>query len=327
MDQSSTWEWDQYWQSARLAACDGAEGFNYRESIRTAWQEFLARQGDDRMLVDIATGNGAVALLARDIAFENGWSWRIAGVDSASIDPPSYLGSAGIDTSGIEFLGNTPAEQLPFPDGSVDIITSQYGLEYTDMSRVAKEIARVQKPGGVFQFIMHAAEGGIVRSANADIVEMDFLLNESALFSMAGEFFRAVRAVESSGMSPTRLQHERCMEAKANFEQALKHVAARAAAIRNPQVFDYVTKTILEMHKNRAKYELDGMLGKIGAVQDAVKAHRARLRANVECALNADQLSALCASLEKAGLTVEHREPLMDESNESMIGWIVSGRR
>lgn len=104
----------------------------------------------------------------------------------------------------------------------MDIITSQYGLEYTDKSRAAKEIARVQRPGGVFQFITHAAEGGIVQTADVDIAEMDFLLNESALFRVAGELFRAVRAVESSGMSPTRSQHERCMKAKANFEQALK---------------------------------------------------------------------------------------------------------
>lgn len=327
VDQSSTWEWDQYWQSARLAACDGAEGFNYRESIQSAWRSFLARQGDGRTLVDIATGNGAIPLLARDIASENDWGWQIAGVDSASIDPPSYLGSAGIDTSGVEFLGNTPAEQLPFPDGSVDIITSQYGLEYTDMPPVVKEIARVQKSGGVFQFITHAAEGGIVHSANTDVMEMDFLLNEATLFRAADEFFRAVRAVESSESPPTRSRHERCMETKEQFEEAFKQVAARAATMQNPQVFDYVTKTILDMHKHRAKYELDSMLGKIGAVHDAVRAHRARLRANVDCALSSEQLSALSASLERVGLIVEHRGPLMDESNESMIGWILSGRR
>lgn len=327
MNRNSTWEWDQYWQSARVAACDGAEGSNYRESIQSAWRRFLTTQGDGRTLVDIATGNGAVPLLARDIASENNWRWRIVGVDSASIDPPAFLKEAGIDTSGIEFLGNTRAEYLPFPDGSVDIVTSQYGLEYTDMSRVVAEVARIQKPGGVFQFVLHAAEGGIVRSAGAEVNDCDFLLNDTKLFRAADEFFRAVGEVESSGRPPNQAQHERCLQAKAEFEKALKVAGARAANVRKPEVFHYVINTIMEMHKHRARFELDSMLGKIGAVRDAVRAHRARLRANVECALSSEQLSDLASSLETLGMTVEHSDALMDESGESMIGWVMSGRR
>lgn len=326
MNRNSTWEWDQYWQSARVAACDGAEGSNYRESIQSAWRRFLASQGDDRTLVDIATGNGAVPLLARDVATENNWRWRIVGVDSASIDPPAFLKDAGIDTSGIEFLGNTRAEHLPFPDDSVDIVTSQYGLEYTDMARVVAEVARVQKPGGVFQFVLHAAEGGIVRSAGAEINDCDFLLNDTKLFGVADGLFRAVREVESSERPPTQAQHERCLQAKTEFEEALKLAASRAANTRKPEVFHYAINTIMEMHKNRAHYELDSMLGKIGAVRDAVRAHRARLRANVDCALSSEQLNDLGTSLETAGMTIEHSEALMDESRESMIGWVMSGR-
>lgn len=327
MNRSSTWEWDQYWQSARLAACDGAGGSTYRESVQSAWRRFLALQGDGKTLVDIATGNGAVPLLARDIASEKGWNWRITGVDSASIDPPSYLGDTGIDTSGVEFLGNTRAERLPFPDESVDIVTSQYGLEYTDMPRVIKELARVQRSGCVFQFILHAAEGSIVHSADADLTGLDYLLDESRFFAAADAFFRAVGAAESGGAPPTRSQHERCMEAKADFEDALKRTAGRAVGMHNPQSFNYVINTIMEMHKHRARYELDSMLGKIGAVRDAVRAHRARLRANVDCALSSEQLKDLASSLETVGMTVEHSEALMDESGESMIGWVMSGRR
>lgn len=327
MDRSSTWEWDQYWQSARLAACDGAEGFNYRESIQSAWRRFLSPQGDNRMLVDIATGNGAVPLLARDIAAENDWRWRIVGVDNASIDPPTFLKDAGIDTSGIEFLGNTRAEDLPIADDSVDIVTSQYGLEYTDMSLVVREIARVQKPGSVFQFVMHATESGIVRSAGAEINNCDFLLNEAKLFAAADEFFRAVGEVERGGKSPTQSQHERCMKAKAEFEKGLRQAGDWAANIRKPEVFHYVINTIMDMHKHRANYDLDSMLGKIGAVRDAVQAHRERLRANVDSALSEGQLEALSERLQSADMTVDHSKPLMDETNESMIGWLMSGHR
>lgn len=327
MNRSSTWEWDQYWRSARLAACDGAEGFNYRESIQFAWRRFLAPQGDSRELVDIATGNGAVPLLARDIASEHDWRWRIVGVDSASIDPPVFLKDAGINTSGLEFLGNTRAEHLPFADDSFDIVTSQYGLEYTDIPLAVAEIARIQKPGGVFQFVLHAAEGGIVQSAGAEIGDCDFLLNETKLFGAANELFRAVREVETRGKPPTQSQHERCMKSKAEFEEALKQAGARAANIRKPDVFRYVINTIMETHKHRANYDLDSMLGKIGAVQDSVQAHRERLRANVDSALNEEQLGILSVRLQSAGMTVDHSEPLMDETNESMIGWLMSGHR
>lgn len=325
MSRTDTWEWDQYWQSARLAACDGAGGRNYDPAIQRVWGEWFARLGDGRIMVDIATGNGAVALLARDTAVARGWNWTIYGVDSANIDPDRHLGEAGIDVAGIEFLGGTPAEKLPFGDGSVDVITSQYGLEYADVDAAIREIARVLGANGAFQFVIHARDGRPVRAAGRNVGDADFLLRESRLFDAAAAFFKAVRAVESKPSPPAESEDRRAMEAKAGFESELERVRRRALSSRDAETFEYVVRGVLRLHADRGRFPLEGMLGKLEAMRGAVRAHRERLAANVRSSLDAAQLAEFTAKIENAGLRVAQADVLKSEDGADRIGWLVSG--
>lgn len=325
MNRTDTWEWDQYWQSPRLAACDGAGGRNYDPAIQRVWREWFARLGDGRTMVDIATGNGAVALLARDTAAARGWSWTIYGVDSANIDPARHLGEAGIDVGGIEFMGGTPAESLPFEDGSVDVVTSQYGVEYADVGAAVGEIARVLDATGVFQFVIHARDGRPVRAAGRNVDDADFLLHESRLFNAAAAFYKAVRAVESKPSPATESEDRRAMEAKAGFESELERVRRRARSSRDAETFEYVVRGVLRLHADRGRYPLEGMLGKLEAMRGAVRAHRERLAANVRSSLDAAQLAEFTAKIENAGLRVAHAGELKSEDGADRIGWLVSG--
>jgi SAM-dependent methyltransferase len=59
---------------------------------------------------------------------------------------------AQVDTSpGNVFLHNTPAERLPFPDDSFDLVTAYSFLHHLeDYPRVLREAWRVLLPGGLF---------------------------------------------------------------------------------------------------------------------------------------------------------------------------------
>lgn len=53
-------------------------------------------------------------------------------------------------------------EDLPFPDNRFSAVTSQFGFEYGDVTRIAAEIARVLQPGGVLGLVTHRLNGPIV---------------------------------------------------------------------------------------------------------------------------------------------------------------------
>jgi len=96
--------------------------------------------------LDAATGTGAVAQLAAHAGAE------VVGVDLA----PGLIGTARrlAAEQGLEITFKVgDAEALPVPDASFDVVSSSMGIIFApDHEAVARELARVSKPGGRIGF-------------------------------------------------------------------------------------------------------------------------------------------------------------------------------
>jgi SAM-dependent methyltransferase len=87
------------------------------------------------------------------------WSIALAGLGARPIGldvSASQLAHAaqGIAASGVSFpLVQASAEELPFADGSFDVVFCDHGAtNFTDPGRTVPEVARVLRPGGLFAF-------------------------------------------------------------------------------------------------------------------------------------------------------------------------------
>jgi SAM-dependent methyltransferase len=93
--------------------------------------------------LDVATGNGNVALLAAARGA------RVVGLDLTDAFFPQAMMRADAERTHI-VLVRGDAEELPFPDGSFDLVTSTYGIQFAPRhARAATEIARVCAPAGM----------------------------------------------------------------------------------------------------------------------------------------------------------------------------------
>lgn len=101
----------------------------------------LARQPGERWL-DVATGTGGVAVRAAAAGA------RVTGLDiSESLleQARAKANAAGVDIEWV--LGD--AQALPFGDGEFDVVSSCFGAIFApDVAAVARELARVVRPGG-----------------------------------------------------------------------------------------------------------------------------------------------------------------------------------
>jgi demethylmenaquinone methyltransferase/2-methoxy-6-polyprenyl-1,4-benzoquinol methylase len=126
------------------------------------WRRFLVSRlevGADALVLDVATGTGAVAL---ELVRQHGCS--VVGIDRS----PEMLAvarrrvaSRGLGTR-IE-LHEGRAEALPFPDASFDGLTVTYLLRYVDdPSATMRELARVVRPGGTVAILEFGVPQGQV---------------------------------------------------------------------------------------------------------------------------------------------------------------------
>ena len=95
--------WEAYYRGGAISTCPIGLDANYTLDIRDAWVEFFAYFPSGARILDVGTGNGAVALIARDAATAAGTQLEIHGSDLALIDPPRQVRGGETMFGGITF--------------------------------------------------------------------------------------------------------------------------------------------------------------------------------------------------------------------------------
>jgi SAM-dependent methyltransferase len=309
--------WNRYWHYDRIASCfDGAGAANYDEGVAAGWRAFFAGLPDGARILDLCTGNGAAALIAAEVGRSQAKGFTIHAVDQADIDPPAYVTRHAEDLAAIAFHGGVAVEALPFPDAGFDAAISQYGIEYSDLDRSLPEAVRMLGPGGRVRFVVHAADGAVAAGARAVIAEADLLLDGIGLPGAATRCFEALWAVEREGQ-PGREQAD---EAFAAFQDALERTARQIPAAHDPTMFKNSGAVLLDTFQRRGRFDLDQLRAKPAAIEAEIRAHRGRLAALVEAALDAEGAAALAALLGPGA------ESFPLHNGAALIGHVVEAR-
>jgi SAM-dependent methyltransferase len=138
----------------------GAAPFeNVEESIAVMHDDLVTRlapQPGDRWL-DVGCGTGAVSMRAARAGAD------VTGVDLSEVMIETARRRAQEEGLAIEYqVGD--AENLPVPDASFDVVSSSVGLIFApDHSAVARELARVARPGGRLGLSAWMPESRVVR--------------------------------------------------------------------------------------------------------------------------------------------------------------------
>ena len=178
--------WSDYWATGALTSLPQDFAFNYDGEVERFWRQQFSALPDSGRLLDVCTGNGAIALLAAVWSRESEHELAISAVDAAALSP-ELIARRSPETAElverIRFVGQTPIEALPFADESFDLVTSQYGLEYCKLERAAPELARVLTPGGRLAAVCHGAGSDLLATMAEEQADYDEL-ERSRLFDV-----------------------------------------------------------------------------------------------------------------------------------------------
>jgi ubiquinone/menaquinone biosynthesis C-methylase UbiE len=317
---SETSIWNDYWQFDRLSSFDDEGRVNYREDIAAGWRAFFGSLPQGASILDLCTGNGAVAVIAAEAGRRGGKNFRIVAVDSADINPCLYVKNHRDDLAKVEFRPATAAESLPWPNASFEAVVSQFGIEYSDLSQSIPELARVVAPAGKVRLFLHAAEGAVVQRSKAAIEEIDFLLHEADLAGKAQRCLRAVAAVERN-MDRSAVAQSAASESRGAFREALQATSQRIATATDPGVLRNSGKMLDTLYQSRGQYDLAQIIGIAEGIRTEWRHHRARLAAQIEAAVSRDQRAELARTLRRSGATrVKESEQMV---SGALIGYCI----
>ena len=83
--------WDSFWRYDRLSSFHAAPGApNYGPPVADGWRAFFRSLPDGAQVLDLATGNGAIAVLA----VEADKHFIVAGTDLADVRPADFVTTA-----------------------------------------------------------------------------------------------------------------------------------------------------------------------------------------------------------------------------------------
>ena len=163
--------WSRYWQAGARTSLPADFAGNYDGELAQFWTAQFARLPAAARLLDVCCGNGPIALLAARHSVAQDAHWTITAVDAAELDPQA-IARAWPDQAAalahITFTGGIQAETLPDFEPPMDLITSQYGLEYCDLSRAAPRLWVNLTPGGHLAMVSHAVSSEVLRTMQAE---------------------------------------------------------------------------------------------------------------------------------------------------------------
>jgi len=302
--------WDRYWGGGHGDTCfHQGEAF----SLRKDWIEFFAQLPRAARILDLATGNGALALIAAEVSRENNRGYSITGVDFA-VPKPELIPE--IDTSLLEhisFVSSTPLENMKFDAASFDAVTSQYGFEYSDTRRSIPGIAKLLAPGGKLRFLIHSHGGKVFKSTEQRCARIKQLLARDQVFDLCRRISRC------NPQEPTG--HAKLQKFEKRFWTKLKSLRSRTAGLPPDDVSIYAMNFVEQLIQGRTQIPPDEWRDALNELSGELRDYVIRLNSMLRSARKSSEMKGFVAKFEEAGLDDVSYSPAVQNDND--VGWIL----
>lgn len=315
--------WSRYWSAGALHSCSGSFLGNYAGEVREFWRDAVSDLVSGSKLLDIATGNGALPHLITDLLTPE-FDFELDAVDLAEMKAPWLASMPPAQRRRLRFHSGVAAERLPFADVSMDLVVSQFGLEYTELPRSLAEVNRVLRPKARLALIVHAKNSLIASQAREELAHIGWMGSEVQLFDLAVDICGLI--VEAATPEGRRLLAN---DAAANrlrekFNRAMAAIKERAETSYCPDVLFDTQKGIVDAFAASVSHRSESVgRERIAQLVLMQSDNEFRLRELLECALDQVRVEDI---VEQAGCTLESLCCVRFESGD-LMGWGVLARK
>lgn len=283
--------WNEFWALNKGSGQDGGclpsgyQGINGAQA--KIWAEFASALPKKARVLDMATGDGRVMgwLLGarRDL--------KVGGCDMAPQLPEPPRGT--------KVKPGVKMEALPYPDRQFSCVTSQFGFEYGETEKVAKEAARVLRDDGVLAILTHRQDGPILAHNVKRRAQIKWVIEEQGLPELAKRSLQ----LRTGGL--------------AIVPQAINEAPAKGAAAHGPQSAAWeIAEAIRQSLAMGAKDHPANVARLIDTIVSRANNELGRINSLEAACANTANAEAFDAALTSAGLEQTSMKPV-HESGQS----------
>lgn len=291
---AQTAQWDLFWRSEGPASAQRAIRLPVLEHL---WREILADvslKDPDGIVLELAAGAGSVSHHVADQPHLNGQT--LVAFD-ASIHALAMTQRGEHAVAG-------DLRACPFADQSVNLLTSQFGVEYAGQACLADSLDLVA-PGGYFAFVLHIENGVIHQECgrNGDLVRR----------FMQTPFLRSAEAL--LGAIFERNEGEIRQATAAAFRQALSDVEQMLMGAAEGQGKDtllQVYNAVADMIEAPGAFHPQDLTGWFASTGSELIGYIERMSQMQLAALSEKELQKFISSASAAGFTIVRDGLVMD---------------
>lgn len=310
--------WEKYYRDGVIATCPTSPAGEYDQELREVWEGLFNDLPDGDHILDIATGNGAVVLIACETAERLGRRWAIHGADLARIDPPRHVNDGARRFAGCTFHPGMATEALTFEDASFNAVTGHYALEYADIPAAMAQIYRVLKPGGRARFIIHHDQSVLVANARRSLAESEFVLSETRVYRYLRRLVTMDNAAPSvQGRETTNLRKR---------IHALRQAHERARQAGGGRVLAVTLDAIQRVLSARPGMTPEAAGLEVDRIEAELRASVRRLRDLLDRARDDQGMAHMEADARGAGFEISEREKQF-HAGANLVGWRLTLRK
>ncbi len=316
--------WAAYWREGRISSCRDDEAGLYRGAIGDFWRGYFAALTDSTMILDLATGNGALPALALEVCRDTGKQLSIIGVDRAVTKPK--IESCPFNNRCSVMFCRAAVEYLPLEAGVISAIVSQYGVEYSDLPAAIAETARVLMPAGWLAWLCHWRDGYIANQAQREAHDAAELL----ALDLSGKTKRLLKLQIVNGRI-THDGHERTAASRerAELDRALRAAFSMVRDRGHPPGGNLQTylANLGYIYQQRTAQATDAVFAALDELRHQLDYHRLRQAQLVRAALTAERLQECLQLMSGAGFErIEHGE-VWEHGGSQLIAYRITARR
>ncbi len=309
-------QWSSFWQQGHITTFGSSKPNNYDGVVRDFWREKFVELPDGAQILDIATGNGAIATLAAEVNNDRSKNFFIAATDLAVVKAElDDRGEVNALRNSIDFHSHTPCEKQPFDDDHFDLVTSQFGFEYSDIKRSLAEIRRVLKASGRFIAISHHLDSDLIKAA---VVEID--VYKRAMDDL--DLFGGLRSY-TAAMGDLTGEQDVVAEKIRGASPLATELMTKVKAFQEQYPGEELCREIIEAISRLAKPQLASSVDRV-AVVDAAETNfsfaRARLQDMARAAISQEDIELFSVMAREAGFGSVHCLKLYGD-DQGLAGW------